>query len=495
MSDSKTSYQQILKTASLFGGVQFFTIIFSVIRTKLIAIFIGPAGMGIISLLNSTLSVISSFTSLGIETSSVKHVSENYIKADLDSAAPIVTVIKKLAVVTGIFGTVITLVLSKWLSILTFGNSDHTFSFVFLSVTLLLKQLASGELVVLQGLRRMKLLAQANFYGNLFGLLFSVPFYYFLGIDAILPTIIITSFSALFFAFFYSKKIKIKKAPIDDKEWKAEGKSIVRLGIMLTVSSLFTLLAAYLIQVYIGKQGGLEQVGYYNAGFTLLNSYVGVIFTVMSTDYFPKLAAVNDDNVKVRNSVAEQSFVSILIITPIIILFLTFIPLIVKIIYTPKFNAVIPMVCFGILGMLFRAVSWSMGFVLLAKGDSKMFIRTAVGFSILSFVLTVFGYYFYGLEGAGFSFFVYYIIHFIALKIITKKRYNFYFDSDFYLVYFICLVMCAVTFLLRYLSDPILKYSLMSLMVLMSLTFVLFQINKKVEFRNFLNSILKRKND
>jgi PST family polysaccharide transporter len=35
------------------------------------------------------------------------------------------------------------------------------------------------------------------------------------------------------------------------------------------------------------------------------------------------------------------------------------------------------MVCF-ILAMLFRAVSWSMGFILIAKGDSEMFILTAV---------------------------------------------------------------------------------------------------------------------
>lgn len=459
----------------------------------MIAVFIGPAGMGIISLLNSTLAIISSFTGLGIETSSVKHISENYKNDDLDSVAPIITVIKKLVIITGIFGAIITIILSKWLSILTFGNSNHTFSFVFLSVTLLLKQLTIGELVILQGLRRMKFLAQANFYGNLFGLLFSIPFYYYCGIDAIVPTIIVASLSALFFAFFYSKKIKFKKVIIPNKQLTTEGKSIVRLGIMLTISGLFTLLATYLIQVYIGKYGGLEQVGYYNAGFTLLNSYVGIIFTVMSTDYFPKLAAVNQDNTKVRISVTEQSFVSILIITPIIILFLTMIPLIVKIIYTPKFNAIIPMVCFGIVAMLFRAVSWSIGFVLLAKGDSKMFIKTAVGFSFLSLGLNVLGYFFYGLEGVGFSFFIYYIIHFIVLKMITKKRYNLYFDSGFYLVYLICLVMCMVTFLFRYLSNPILKYSLMSCMVIISLIFVLFQMNKKVELKLVLNSILKRK--
>jgi hypothetical protein len=76
-----------------------------------------------------------------------------------------------------------------------------------------------------------------------------------------------------------------------------------------------------------------RRVGFYTAGFTLLNSYVGIIFTVMSTDYFPRLSSISDDNVS-EASVIQQSFISILIITPIVILFLTFITVIVKVIYT-----------------------------------------------------------------------------------------------------------------------------------------------------------------
>ena len=79
----------------------------------------------------------------------------------------------------------------------------------------------------------------------------------------------------------------------------------------------------------------------------------------------------------------------------------------VKVIYTPKFDAIIPMVCFGILGMLFRAVSWSMGYILIAKGDSKIFIKTAFGFNLLSLGMNFLGYYFYGLEGLGISFCLY----------------------------------------------------------------------------------------
>ena len=493
MSESKSSYLQILKTTSIFGGVQFFNIIISIIRTKLIAIFIGPAGMGITTLLNSTINIISGITGLGIETSAVKHISDTYKNDDLSTVSANVSIVKKLALITGIFGALLTVFLSGWLSQLTFGNAEHTFSFILLSITLLFKQLSTGELVVLQGLRKMRFLAQASFYGNLFGLLFSIPLYYYYRIDAIVPTIIVASFSSLLFSYYYSQKIRIVKVDISNPQLTTEGKSMIRLGIMLTLSGFMTLLSTYLVQIYVTRIGGLEEVGFYNAGFTLLNSYVGIIFTVMATDYFPRLASICSDNQKVRTSVIQQSFMSILIITPIIILFLIFIPLIIKILYTPKFINIASMLSFGILGMLFRAVSWSMGYIIIAKGDSKIFIRTALGFNLLSLALNGFGYYFYGLEGLGFSFLIYYLIHFFAVKIITKRRYGFYFDDDFYKIYLICITMCITTFLFSYIEFSIFKYGLMSLMGLLSFAFVLLQINKKTALKKMFNSVIKSK--
>ncbi|KAF2512766.1 O-antigen translocase [Flavobacterium zhairuonense] len=491
----KKSYQQILKTTSLFGGVQFFSILISIIRTKLIAVFIGPAGMGIIALLNSTLGVLSSISGFGIETSSVKNISENYKNEDLKTVAKTIQIVKKIVFFTGIFGMLLTFVFSKALSIMTFGDSSQTFAFAVLSITVFFKQLSSGQLAVLQGLRSFRLLAKANLYGNLFGLLFSIPLYYFLKIDAILPTIIIASLSAFIFSFYYSNKVKTEKEKIHNSELLLEGKAIVKLGFMLTISSVLTLLSTYLVQIFVGKIGGLEQVGFYNAGFTLLNSYVGIVFTVMSTDYFPKLASINTDNDKVRESVQQQAFISVLIITPIIVSFIAFSSLIIKLLYTSKFEAIIPMICAGIIGMLFRAVSWSMGFILIAKGDSKMFIKTAIGFNTLSLLMNIAGYYFYGLQGLGISFCLYFLCHFIGLKIITKNRYNFYFEKHFYMLYFIYFMMCTVSFLLQFIEVPILKYGLYAVMILLSFGFSLFEINKKMNLSEIFTSFVQRKKD
>ncbi|MBF7090135.1 O-antigen translocase [Flavobacterium sp. ALJ2] len=495
VTDSKSSYLRIVKATSIFGGVQFLNILISIVRTKLIAIFIGPSGMGIISLLNSALNMVSGITALGIETSAIKHISQQYKENDLNSVSSIITVVKKIAFLTGIFGMLIVMIFSSWLSQLTFGNPNYTYLFIYLSVTLLFKQLSVGKMIVFQGLRQLKILAKASFYGNFIGLLFSIPLYYFYRIDAIVPSIVVASVSSLLVSFYYSRSIKIRKCNVTNSQVLIEAKSIIKLGVMLTLSGLLTLVASYIVQIYVGKNGGLTEVGFYNAGFTLLNSYVGIVFTVMSTDYFPKLSSISNNNIKIRESVLEQSYMSILIITPIIILFFAFVPLIIKILYTSKFISIIPMVRFGMLAMLFRAVSWSMGYVLIAKGDSKVFIKTAFGFNLLSVVLNMLGYYLYGLEGLGFSFLIYYLIHLIVLKRITNKRYDFCFDLEFYRTYAICIMLCFVTFFISYLSNSLLKYSLMILMIILSLGFVLYNLNKKIGFKFLYNSIIKKKND
>lgn len=492
--NEKSSYAQIIKTTSLFGGVHILNIVISIVRSKMVAVFIGPAGMGVISLLTSAINIVNGFSGLGIETSAVQHISSKYKGNDISSVLVIIAVVKKLVMITGILGSILALCLSSLLSTITFGNTEHTSAFVYISITILLRQLTSGELAVLQGLRKVRLLAKANFFGNLMGLFFSLPVYYYLKIEAIIPTIIIVSISSLFFALFFSKSLEIEKSRIPFKEILIQSKSVLKLGVLLTISGLLTLLTTYIIQIYIGNSGGLEEVGYYIAGFTLLNSYVGIIFTVMSTDYFPRLSSIIDDENKIRNSVVQQSFISILIITPIVTLFLLFVPIIVKIIYTSKFEVIVPMVSIGILGMLFKSISWSMGFILIAKGDSKMFLFTSVIFNMLLLLMNVGGYYLYGLTGLGISFLGYYIIHFYALKIITNHRYNFYFKNEFYVVYASCILICIITFGLTYIENIILKNSLMSFMSVLSLIFVLHHLNKKIDLISFYDNIIKKKN-
>ena len=52
--EREDSYSHILKYTGIFGGVQGLNILVGVIRNKFTALFLGPSGMGLLSLFNST---------------------------------------------------------------------------------------------------------------------------------------------------------------------------------------------------------------------------------------------------------------------------------------------------------------------------------------------------------------------------------------------------------------------------------------------------------
>lgn len=55
-------------------------ILVGIVRNKLVAMILGPDGMGLISLFNSTIKLVSDSTNFGVSVSAVKNISE-----DLDS--------------------------------------------------------------------------------------------------------------------------------------------------------------------------------------------------------------------------------------------------------------------------------------------------------------------------------------------------------------------------------------------------------------------------
>ncbi len=224
MEEQQGEYRQIMKATSIFGGVRVFNIIIAIIRSKFVAVLLGPTGMGIASLLNSTTALILEMTHFGLGTSAVKDVAAANASGDHGRIAKVVTAFRRLVWITGLLGTGSVLVLSPWLSRFAFGNNKYTLAFVWLSMTLLFSQLSSGQSVILQGMRKLEYLAKANIIGAVAGLSISVPIYYLWRIDGIVPAIILSSITGLCISWFYARKIPTKKTEINIRETFAEGK-------------------------------------------------------------------------------------------------------------------------------------------------------------------------------------------------------------------------------------------------------------------------------
>ena len=73
-SDKKNIYTHIIKYIGIFGSIQGVCILAGVIRNKITALMLGTMGMGLMSLLNTTVVFLSQATSMGLSYSGMREI-------------------------------------------------------------------------------------------------------------------------------------------------------------------------------------------------------------------------------------------------------------------------------------------------------------------------------------------------------------------------------------------------------------------------------------
>ena len=494
MSTEKDSYKQIFKATSIFGGIQVFNILISIIKSKIIALLLGPAGLGIISIFNSTSALLASFTNLGINISSVKYIATASQNENPNVLPKMVILIKKLLWVTGILGLLATVGLAPWLSQVSFGNKSYTVSFGLIGISLLALQISNGQNAILQGMRKVKLIALSSLLGAFLGLIISLPLFFFFKQNGIVPALVLSTIASAITSWYFLRKVQIPNFQLTYQSLKKDGIEIIRLGFLVSLTSMLPVTAAYLLRIFIVNVGNVEDVGLYTAGFAIVGTYVGMVFSAMSTDYFPSLAAVADDNKKCEEKVNQQILMSILILAPLLVTLLVFIKLGIVILYSAKFLGIIKLIQWAALGIFFQAFSFCIAYLFLAKGHSKLFFWNELLPNIYLLVLNCVSYFIWGIEGLGVSFLVGYFFYFLQVYLVVRNKYGFKLDSKIMKICLFQFLICLSAFLIVYFLNPVLTYIIGGLLIGLSFYISLHQLEKKIDFlKNTTIRLIKKK--
>ena len=453
------------------------------------AILLGPAGVGISGLYTSATTLVQQLTSFGLSSSAVRNVSEANATGDQNRINRVVTALKRLVWITGLLGVIAVVVFSPLLSKTSFGDTRHIIPFIVISVTLLLNQLSAGQKVILQGTRKLKYLAKSSAYGITIGLFVSLPLYYFFGVNGIVPNIVLSSLIAFLLTWYFSQKVEVEKVQMNNKEVLSEGKTMLTMGIAMSITTILASASSYALRGYIRLLDSVESVGLFTLGFTLMNQYTGLIFNAMSTDFYPRLSAVNNDNIQCKEIVNKQNEIGVLIIAPMLSLCIVFISLVIKILASEKFLPITGYMVWAAWGILFKVASWSIGYIFLAKAESKLFMITEIVTCVYTFVLSIVGYKFLGLTGVGLATAISLILYLIMVYIIANKRYQFTYDRSFvrlFLIHFILITACVACV---YILPTLWKYIIGTILASIGCYFSFVELHKRID----IYSILQKK--
>ena len=488
MTDQKESYREVFKATSIFGGVQVFSVLISLIRNKIFTAFWGREGMGMLFMIQLPLGIISLITEMGLGASCVRDITKAKTTGDEIKISRTITTVKRWVLATGIFGMLVVIALSPLLSYLTDKESNYTWTFLLLSVTLFFSAVSGGQIAVLRGLRRIKDTAKAGLIGSCISLIFILPFCYFYGVKGIVPTLIISSFMVLLTSWYYSRKVKLPTVTISYKESFFQGKEMIKLGIIFTMTNLTSQLVSYLFNKYLENQAGMEVVGLYNTGWAITNQYIALVFTAMAVDYFPRLISLQSNREKMSEAVNQQAEIAILIVAPLMLLFTSFLPIIIRIIYTEEFLPIIAFVQWMILGMLLKSASWALSHIIVAKGDNRLFFISEFTSSIVFLLLNLGAYTLFGLMGVGIAFVMQYTLYLSAMFIIAKKRYQITFKSEFIRLFLFQFILSMLCFLIVIMKGYPFTYVAGSVLFVISAIFSLKKLNNKMDIKSIFKN-------
>lgn len=449
MEKDHNSYFNIIKSISILGGVKIIQIIVSIIKNKVIALILGPVGIGISGMLTSTTSLISAITGFGLHTSSINNFSQAWSNKDEVQIRKVAKIITILTLFTGIIGTFVVIILSRQLSIWTFGNETYTTAYLVISSIILFDQLSVGKFVILQGSHNYKYIAKLSIIISILGLITSIPLIYYFRLNSIAPIILLSSIINWVITSFYSNKLKIKTAEINYIEFISESKKMLLLGSVIAISGIVNTFQILIFRIYLSHYGSIKDVGLYTAGSAIVTTYIGIILTSMGTDYSPRLAAARSNIKLLIDLINKQIEIVLLIITPLIILFIAFIKEFTILLYSSQFIDIISMLKWMVIGMYFRGISWCLSFAQVARNEPKFFFLNELLSNIYALGLSILFYYKYGLTGIGIAFFITYLLYSIQMFFLCNFRFNFKLKHRVFKIIYVQCSLCTLFFIIN----------------------------------------------
>lgn len=426
---SNASQKQILKATSIIGGTQFLTIAIGIVRTKILALLLGPYGLGLVGMFQSIIDLVRNLTGFGINYSAVKDVAEAEASGEIQKGNQIITVLRSLVLWTGLLGFALTIIFAQPLSVFTFGDENNALSVACLSITLLLSSISGGQLALLQGKREIKFMALASLYGAIYSTLISIVIYYFYGISGIVPVLILSSIIPLILSSYYSRKIYYSRQQLSIKETLSKGLGMAKLGFFIVVSGFMATLTLYLIRIIIVNKMNIEGVGFFQASWMISTTYIGIILNAMLSDFFPRLSAINTDKDESNKLVNEQLEIALVLGTPMIIFLIASASFLIRLLYSSSFMSTVSILQWQLFGAFFTLISWPLGVLFLAKNKGKLSVITDGLWCLLFLGIVYFGWNYYSFVVLGIGDSIALFFKLLIVIVLVKKINDFNFSK------------------------------------------------------------------
>ena len=411
----------LIKTSVLTGISTVIKLVSAFVINKVIALYVGPAGLAIVGQLQSFTSIITTFSNGAISSGIVKYTAEYQDieeKKKIFSSSIVISLICSLIISIFLFG------FSDYLSELILKDIQYSSVFIIFGATIFLFALNMVLISILNGQKEIKKYVLVNIAGSIFSLVFTSILIMQLNLMGALYAMVLNQ-SVMFFvtlAFVLKSswfKLEYFKQGLD----KESLSKLSKYSLMAIVSALTVPVSHLIIREYIGENLGWDSAGYWQGIWYISTMYLMLVTTTLGVYYLPRLSEIQDNK-----ELRKEIFSGYKIIMPIVILASLIIFLlkeyVILIAFSKDFMPMMELFAWQLIGDVIKIASWLLGYLLVAKAMTKVFIYTEVLFSALFVGLSILFVDKFGLVGITYAYALNYLLYLFMMIFIFRKRFE-----------------------------------------------------------------------
>ena len=437
--------RDLLRAVFKTGSGSAASLILGMITMKIMAVVLGPAGVGLFSLLRQSQQTAVALAVLNGQMAVVQGTASREGKTRTEYLATVLGILTCTAGAVSLGFLIFAPQLSGWIVGQTDVSTVATVRWLALSVffsaaaaylaSLLNGYRAVGRVVLVKvsNFALMALLAYPA--AKLVKVGYPMAFAWLLTASAMSSFFLggWFAFRAGWLVFLFDKTQRFFSYPA--------ARYFIRLAGAMLVTGIVGTVVPLAMRALVANRFGLHDAGIFDVAWTLSMAYVMLILTSFSTYYLPTLTQTHD--LLERPILIRRVFrLTMLLIVPLVVTVITLKPLVIKLLYTAEFLPSLEVMRWMLIGDYLKVFSWVFAFTMIAYSDMRTYLWTEILWGTLTLIAAAVAVInFNSMQGIGVIFLFLYISYLGYTLYYVYQRHNLTLDATLMRQWLIGLVL------------------------------------------------------
>lgn len=389
----------LARTTLLNGLATAIRLASGLLLNKLLAVYVGPAGFGMIGQFHSLMSLFSAVAG-GVFSAGVTKLTAQH------AGAPVVQfAVWRTALTLGLIGAGVAslslLLFGPYLATWLLADSSLSSAVFWLAAATVFLAVNTVLLAALSGLKKVESFVAASVAGSVVSAgaaaLLVLKFGLYGGLIAI-P--IGQALCGVVTAVFFRGALRFRWRELVGRLDAQATRSLGSFAIMAATTALAVPLSHIAIRDGLMREAGAEMVGIWQAMWKLSETHLLLLTTTLSLHFLPRFSEITSGRELRREVTSAYKFVLPLVSVTATSIFLLREPL-TLLLFSPAFLPLAQALGWQLIGDVLKIASWVPAYTMISHARVRLYVVTECGFSLLVAGACLYGFGHFGLAGAG----------------------------------------------------------------------------------------------